>query len=158
VDAKALVAAGVEKGRAERVLAPDGGLAVASVMIELLGALRTWDVLSQLTTALVAAPVKALTVPRGSPTKAAVVAVHTGRLGSDGGTSAWEELVRGAEAGVADEGVIAFPDAVDALRFALAARSRIPTAALALAWGPVTGGTDGGRTRLSGPAVEAAHR
>jgi hypothetical protein len=162
VDQKALVAAGVPRDRAERLLSASGGLAVASVLREVLAALRMWDVLGQLVDAVTPAPVRGLGVPRGSPTRAAVVAVGLARLRAEGGAAeaAWEALARAPEGGVpADStGVVAFPDPVDALRFALTVRTRIRTSAVGLAWGMVHGGTDGTHTRLFGSGVDAALR
>lgn len=167
VDQRALVAANVEAAQAARLLTTEGGLAVASVMLELLAALRVWDVLSQLVAAVRAPPLGVFVVPRGAPTVGAVVAVGLGRLRADpSGASvheaAWSELVRATEDGVVADlgvaGIAVFPDAVDALRFALLARRRLEGVALAMSYGSIVGGTDGAVTRLSGPAVEAALR
>jgi hypothetical protein len=164
-DAKALTAAGVDGAWAARLIAPESGLAVASVRVELLAALRAWDVLSQLVAALAPGPFKGLVVPRGQPTRAAVVAVSLARLRGEPGRqdvvdAAWTDLTRVATSGISasDGGLACFPDALDALRFALAARERLPGAAIALSWGPVHGGTDGGIVRLHGPAVDSAVR
>ncbi len=157
VDAKALAAAGVDPARADRLLTPSAGLAVASVLVELLGALRTWDVLSQAVAAVGPSPHRGLGVPRATPTKAAVVA---GRVRGDAAAEvAWDDLARVSEGALpAEGGLVVFGDAVDALRFALAARKRLPSASIALAWGVVAGGTDGRATRVSGPTVDAALR
>lgn len=166
VDAKALVAGRVDADRAARLLTPDGGLAVASVLLEVLAALRAWDVLSQLVAAVGPPPLRAFGVPRGAPAVGAVVAIGLGRSRADparaaAADAAWEELTRTAEGVFVDlgvAGVAAFPDAVDALRFALVARRRLEGAAVALSHGSILGGTDGAVTRLAGPAVEAALR
>ncbi|MDP2309960.1 MAG: hypothetical protein Q8P18_28335 [Pseudomonadota bacterium] len=167
VDARALVAANVAADRAAGLLTPAGGLAVASVLLDVLAALRTWDVLSQLVGAVGAPQLRPLVVPRGAPAIGAVVAVGLGRLRADptrahASDAAWEGLVTNVEGGVVADlgvaGLVAFPDAVDAMRFALLARRRLEGAAVAVSHGSIVGGTDGAVTRLSGPAVEAAIR
>lgn len=162
VELKPLVAAGVDKARAERLLTPAGGLAAASVLGELLDALRSWDVLSQLAEAVGPAPLRTLGVPRTTPTKAMVVAVGAGRLRADGAQreAAWDDLAQRVEQGVVvpGTGLVVFPDAVDALRFAIAVRGRLPAVSVGMAWGGVFGGTDGRTARVHGPAVDAALR
>ncbi|MES2643531.1 MAG: hypothetical protein V4850_28865 [Myxococcota bacterium] len=167
VDARALVAAKVDADRAARLLTPDGGLAVASVLLDVLAALREWDVLSQLVAAVGAPLMRAFVVPRGVPAVGAVVAVGLGRLRAEPARAAatdatWAELVRTVEGGIVSDlgvaGIAAFPDAVDALRFALLARRRLEGVAVALSHGALVGGTDGAVTRLAGPAVESALR
>ncbi|MDP2315719.1 MAG: hypothetical protein Q8P41_22670 [Pseudomonadota bacterium] len=167
VDAGALVAAKVDADRAARLLTPEGGVAVASVLLEVLAALQEWDVLSQLLAAVGPSAQRGLLVPRGTTARGAVVAVGLGRLRTDAGRAdaaqaRWDELVRPLDGGVAQDlgfaGVVAFTDAVDALRFALAARRSFEGAGVTLSFGTITGGTDGVTTRLSGPAVESAIR
>ena len=130
-------------------------------------ALREWDVVSQIAAAVAPATVKALAVPRGTVSKAAIVLVGLSRLRADAGgatvvENGWRELRQRAEGGITADygyaGLAAFPDPVDALRFALAAARRLDGAPVSLAWGLVQGGTDGRRTTISGPAVEGAIR
>ncbi len=167
VDVAALQKAKVDPARAAALLTPAGGLAVASVMLEVLAALRSWDILSRIADVVVAPPQRAFVVPRGGPARGAVVAVGLGRLRSEAGSTeaaeaGWEDLVRTADGAVVGDvggaGVAVFVDAVDGLRFAIAARRRLPGAPVSFTFGAITGGTDGGTTRLGGPAVEAAKR
>ena len=78
------------------------------------------------------------------------------------GEAAWREIAVGVDVGVFEDhkwvGVGVFPDAVDALRFALLVHVRIPTIALAISSGAVLGGTDGRTVRVWGSAVETAIR
>lgn len=166
-DAKALAAVGVDSARASRLLTPAGGVATASALAEVIEALREWDVLSQIVAAIAPAPVRALAVPRGVQSRAAVVLVGLSRLRADAGGATtveqgWRELRQRAEAGVTADygyaGLAAFPDPVEALRFALAATRRLEGAPISMAWGVIQGGTDGRRTTVSGPAVEGAIR
>jgi hypothetical protein len=167
VDAKALQAQKVDAARAASLLTPSGGLAAASVLLEVIAALRTWDVLSQLVDVVGAPPQRMFVVPRATPARGVVVAVGLGRLRTDPIRSeavdaTWSELTRGAEgnpvAEVGSSGLAVFADAVDALRFVILLRRRLDGAPVGVAAGAVTGGTDGACVRLQGPAVEAALR
>jgi hypothetical protein len=162
-DPRDLVTAGVSKERSARLLTPEGALAAMSVHTEVIQALRVWDILTQLCAAVGPAPSRGLAAPRAAPLRATVVAVGLGRMRADGGgEAAWRELSVGRDVGVFEDmqwvGVGVFPDAVDALRFALLVHSRIPTIALAISTGNVLGGTDGRVVKVWGAAVEAAVR
>ncbi|MBM4389513.1 MAG: hypothetical protein FJ090_00195 [Deltaproteobacteria bacterium] len=178
-DQEQLVAAGLTADQARALLRVDVAMAVAASMRATLLALRAWDVLTTLTTAL--APVRdddpverRLVVPRGRPVEATVVAVllsgaramGDGTSLPDAASTAWESWTASAEGALRVDlgvvGLVIFGDPVVAARFAASLRDRgtgtIPVPPISVATGRVTGGTDGGTVRVGGPAVSEAMR
>ncbi len=178
-DQKQLVAAGLSSEQAKALLRVDVALAVSSSMRATLVALRGWDVFTTLASAL--APVRdddpverRLSVPRGHPIDATVVAVSlsAARAMGDGtalpeaASTAWESwsvsAVGALRVDLGVVGLVIFGDPLTAARFAASLRDRgsgaIPVPPIAVATGRVTGGTDGGTVRVGGPAVCEAMR
>ena len=177
IDAKELVAAGIDKTLAKQLMGADTGLAVASAMGELLSELRRWDVLSLACAAVRPVEANARTLPSGrvQSIDATIVAAGLGRQRADGGDGpgfpvevarAWARVSAGFVGTLATDdlhaGYAVFDDPVQGLRFARALRSRpgegLAPAAIGIAHGKVMGGSDGAGLRIGGPAVEAARR
>ncbi len=176
MDAKALVGAGVDASRAARLVTVETGIATASALIELIGEMRSWDVMSQLVVAVVDAPALALWVPRAEAAPVLVVAVRFGRAqtllaqtllaqtppAESPPAAAWLGRVRERPGAlVADGGAVTlavFADPLEGLRFALDLVEQVDGAAVGIGYGALVGGTDGAATRVCGPAVEAATR
>ncbi len=178
-DAKRLVAAGLSAEQAKGLLRGDVGIAVAASLRASLGALRAWDVITCLAGALV--PVadddavdRRLTVPRANPVDATVVAVGLAGLRAHGDgaalpaavTTAWESwtanLGGAARVDLGVVGLVVFATPSQAARFAANVLERstggLSLPPVSVATGRVTGGTDGERVRLGGPAVAEALR
>ena len=176
-DAKSLTQAGVSSALAKDLMRPEQGLALAAALVDVLHALKRWEVIAALASSLI--PVgdssgradRALVVPHG-PVQAVVVAVGLGGLRQGGAEASaevdrlWNDAMLVVPGCVYVDvgfcGLAVFLDALAALRFALTIGAQLGTQlgveppAVGVGAGAVTGGTDGEAVRIGGVAVERA--
>lgn len=179
-DAKQLAASGIPGEIAKQLLRPDVAIATAAALRTTLLAVRAWDVLTCLTGALqTVAPddpiERRLTVPRGQAVEGTLVVVGMAGLRAQGNDPAaipsassdiwesWTSSATGAlRADMGSHGILVFPDAKSATRFATSIRARTPggmaAPPISIATGRILGGTDGATTRIAGPALREALR
>lgn len=179
-DAKQLASSGIPAETAKQLLRPEVAIATAAAMRNTLSAVRAWDVLTCLTGALQTvtaddAIARRLSVPRGQAVEGTLVVVGLAGLRAQGNDPAaipnassevwetWSSSATGAlRADLGSHGIVVFPDAKSAIRFATSMRTRatggVAAPPISVATGRILGGTDGATTRIAGPAMREALR